>query len=336
MKLNNKGFAFSTMLYGTLALITIILYAIFAISQSSNDTTYYYGEVIEAKLNECLTEEISLENCYSSGSSTCNATSYHACLGLSDNAPVSNDPLIADKLKTFVVTSGDGLKKDPDSTKENRYVYVGNNVNNYLNYADKTWRILSVEPEGTVKLVDYSAVMTDTWDRNAEDIWNNSTLFEYLSNEYIGTFSDTSKMTSGKWIATIVYPSMSAGNLSLAEYSSQEASQDAEASVYSKVGILSIADYMKASSVANCQSNMLTATGCTSWLSNYKGWTLNINGEQTEASIAYFFNTVDSTESSISQDNTSAMHQVYPVIVLNRNSVIASGNGSASNPYVLK
>jgi hypothetical protein len=332
MKLNNKGFAFSTMLYGTLALITIVLYAIFDISQASNDNTYYYGKTIEAKLNECINEEIMLENCYSSGSNSCNATSYHACLGISDHAPVTTEPLIAEKLKTYVVNSGEGLRKDPDTTKTNRYVYMGNNVNNYLQYSGKLWRILSVEPEGTLKLVDYTADMTEPWDRNANDLWSSSSLLTYLANEYLGTISDSSKLTSGKWIATYIYPSMSAGNLTIAELSAQDAEQDTGASVYSQVGILSVGDYMKATTTTNCQNNILTATGCSSWLSNYKGWTLNINGEQTDASIAYFFTTGD----TMSQDNTAAAHKVYPVIVLSRNSIIESGNGSLSNPYVLK
>ena len=338
MKLNNKGFAFSTMLYGTLALITVVLYAILSISQSSSDTTYYYGETIEAKLNECINDEIALENCYTSGNTTCDATSYHACLGINDHAPVTSDTLIYDKLKTFVGAADSGLVADANI--ENRYVYTGNNPKNYIMYSGKKWRIVSVEPEGTVRLIDYSIDMNEQWDRTGEDLWNNSSLKAYLTNEYMSTLLDSSKLTSGKWNATIIYPSKSSGNLTLTELATQDTEQDLEASIFSQVGMLTVGDYMKATTVNNCKNNILTATGCSSWLSNYKGWTLNINGEQgndvedeeEKINVAYFFDTGD----KISQDNTSAVHKVYPIIVLTRNSIINSGDGTESNPYVLR
>ena len=47
MKLNNKGFAFSTMLYGTLALITLILYIILGINKGASDEIYFYGDEIQ-------------------------------------------------------------------------------------------------------------------------------------------------------------------------------------------------------------------------------------------------------------------------------------------------
>ena len=77
---------------------------------------------------------------------------------------------------------------------------------------------------------------------------------------------------------------------------------------------------------------MLTATSCSSWLSNYKGWTLNIDGGQTETSIAYYFGDGNNLE----EDNTGIVHKVYPVILLNRNSEITGGNGTTGDPYVLK
>lgn len=338
MKLNNKGFAFSTMLYGTLALITVVLYAILSISQSSSDTTYYYGEAIESTLNECINEEIALENCYTSGNTTCDATSYHACLGINDKAPVTGGTLIYDKLKTYAGNSEHGLVAD--ANVQNRYVYAGNNPKNYIMYSGKKWRIVSLEPEGTVRLIDYTIDMNEQWDRNGENLWSNSTLKTYLVNEYISTLPDSSKLTSDKWKATIVYPSRIVGNLTLTELTEQDVEQDLSASVFSQAGMLTIGDYMKATNDNNCKNNILTATGCSSWLSNYKGWTLNVNGEPEEVTIdgeqetinvAYFFDTGD----KINQDNTSATHKVYPIIVLNRSSVIGSGDGTESNPYVL-
>ena len=284
MKLNNKGFAFSTMLYGTLALITLVLYAILSNAEASNDTTYYYGSAIEAKLNECISEEIALENCYSSGSGTCDPTSYHACLGISDNTPIVSGKIISEKLLETKVTSGDGLRLDPYVT--NRYIYVGNTVNNYLEYSGKVWRIVSVEPDGTVRLIDYSANINEKWDTETEDVWATSTLRTYLVNQYMTQFTDNSKFTSGKWQATM-YSHEGITNLSIDDLILQDNNRDAEDSSYAQVGLLTIKDYMKATTTSSCTTSVLTATSCTSWLSNYKGWTLNIDADETTISIAY-------------------------------------------------
>ena len=329
MKLNNKGFAFSTLLYGTLALITVILYAILSIFNSSTNTTYYYGETIRAKLNECVHEEITLENCYSSGSATCDSTSYHACLGITNNSIVNNDKLIADKLLEVKVNSGDGLRAD--TLEENRYIYIGNTVNNYIEFSGKTWRILSVEPDGTVRIIDHTANLFNKWDSNGEDMWSSSTLKTYLNSNYIATITDTSRLISGKWKATILYH-QGIGMVSLEDLKIQEDNREAEDTLFAQVGILNVGDYMKATNNLSCQSSIFEGTLCSSWLSEYKGWTLNIDGDQTSSSFAYYFDTDD----KLAEENTTIDKKVYPVVVLNRNNIISGGTGTIADPYILK
>ena len=78
---NNKGFAFSTMLYGIFAVILVVLSLIFVLLKSTNDESYYYASKIEEELDECIMEEVALENCYAQ-SSSCDTRSYYACLGI--------------------------------------------------------------------------------------------------------------------------------------------------------------------------------------------------------------------------------------------------------------
>ena len=80
IKLNNKGFAVSTILYGVLSLIIIILMLIFAIMKSSKDMNQELIKSVEEKLNKCVLDEVKLENCYYNGSS-CNASEYNSCIG---------------------------------------------------------------------------------------------------------------------------------------------------------------------------------------------------------------------------------------------------------------
>ena len=125
--LNKKGFAFSTMLYGVLSLIMIVLLLLFGVLQSSDQETEYYTSVIEKNMNKCVNEEIALENCYTLGTSFCNTASYYSCLGIVKNGEV-NAVRLSEFLKDKVVTSGNGLYKD----EAGEMIHKGTEVNNYI------------------------------------------------------------------------------------------------------------------------------------------------------------------------------------------------------------
>lgn len=333
MKLNKKGFAFSTMLYGTAALIAVVLYVILNITKSSSDTTYYYGEEILKDLNDCVTEEVQLENCYTSGG-ICDKTSYYACLGVSDSDSSSKGIVIAEKLKERLNES-DGLVVDPYIEK--RYIYRGSIVKNYIEYAGRLWRILSIEPGGSIKIIDINSSLNLKWDNANDSEWNNSSLYSYLNVNYFPNISDKTKILNSKWNKAYIYPSLNETGLNLSDLISQELNREDETTVFGNVGILSISDYFKAGDTDLCENNVLENTSCISWLSNYQSWVIDINAEKTPTdedtnNYAYFWN----TGHKVGEDIVTSEKMVYPVIQLNRNSVIISGDGTESNPYKIR
>ena len=60
---------------------------------------------------------------------------------------------VADKLIGTAVTTGDGLYAD--TYEEGRYIYRGGTPNNYITFNEENagWRILSVEADGTIKII---------------------------------------------------------------------------------------------------------------------------------------------------------------------------------------
>ena len=56
-----------------------------------------------------------------------------------------------DKLKNNVVTEGDGLYVD--TYEDGRYVYKGGDPDNYLKFGGNLYRIISLEKDGTLKIV---------------------------------------------------------------------------------------------------------------------------------------------------------------------------------------
>lgn len=63
-----------------------------------------------------------------------------------------------DTLIKATVTTGDGLYKD--EYEKGRYIYKGEKPNNYLTFNDETagWRILSVEQDGTIKIIKNQSI----------------------------------------------------------------------------------------------------------------------------------------------------------------------------------
>ncbi len=106
------------------------------------------------------------------------------------------------KLTDNVVTSGSGLYKD--STEEGRYIYKGASPDNYVNFNNELWRIVSLENDGTMKIIKKQALAKHVFDaannRSSEycnssangcNVWgSNATTYDKNKNK-VTAISDT-------------------------------------------------------------------------------------------------------------------------------------------------
>ncbi len=329
-RLNNKGFAFSTMLYGVLALIILLLMILFNSLRESKTSEEYFSAVLEEKRSSCVTEEVLLENCYSSGSNTCDPTSYYACLGISGES-TSSGLIIAEDLKKLVVTSGDGLYQD--STDDKRYIYRGTNVDNYVSYSNQLWRIVGIEVDGTVKIVNVSSSINLPWDIETTSEWSGSSLNSYLNSTFFAMLSDTSFLTKKKYFVGKLDGREEAGLTELIVMERQTEYEPTEGN-FGYVGLLSASEYIKASTVQDCSREVFTSISCNSWISANSSWLINpktiVDGQPNIE--AYNFD----NNNRLSKSNINVSKNVLPVVYLKRTLVIESGNGTPSNPYRLK
>ena len=74
-----------------------------------------------------------------------------------------------------IVTTGDGLYAGPVET--NRYVYKGANPNNYITIGNKEYRIMAIEPDGTLKIIKNESIGEMVWDSGEE------TAIEWVTEE---------------------------------------------------------------------------------------------------------------------------------------------------------
>lgn len=72
-------------------------------------------------------------------------------LQFSMTSPVMAASTAFETLKNKVVKDGDGLYKD--SVTEGRYVYKGENPDNFISFNNELWRIMSIEKDGSLKII---------------------------------------------------------------------------------------------------------------------------------------------------------------------------------------
>lgn len=89
---------------------------------------------------------------------TCGYATFQTNLSLKAKGNIVNKTL-SEQLKENVITSGDGLYKDPYET--DRYIFKGTSPNNFINFNNELWRIVSIESDGTIKIIR-NAVLSET------------------------------------------------------------------------------------------------------------------------------------------------------------------------------
>ena len=151
------------------------------------------------------------------------------------------------------VTEGDGLYADINES--GRYVYKGsvNGTNNYIQFNNELWRIVSIETDGTIKILR-NAVLTDrVWDTivglNYSSHWERpADLNTYLNGEYYNSLNVTAQgqIANHIWgVGAVTYNDSSLSN----------AIADENETIWTgNVGLISTTDYVRASTNALCTS----------------------------------------------------------------------------------
>lgn len=238
--------------------------------------------------------------------------------------------------KVNVVTSGDGLYKD--NYENGRYIYKGKSPNNYITFNDEVagWRILSVENDGTLKIMYDNYAGSMVWDTSGSNNWERpATINTYLNETYFNTLSDTaqSQVVSHDFNIGMI----TSFNNDLSTIISNENSEKWNG----KVGLITVSEYLKSNTnTSRCSTIELNNDNntCynTTWMhtiSNY--WTItsdNLSGYVYKKNINY-----DIVGFKVDY-NGSIMDANYakPVLYLSSDIKITGGDGSQSNPFTIE
>ena len=226
-----------------------------------------------------------------------------------------------------------GLQKDPN---ECRYFFTGSNPNNYITFNDEFagWRIISIECDGTIKIMRNNSIGSKAWDTfefNGSNNWSRpSDLNTYLNEIYYNELST-------KVQNQIVTHPFSTGavteyNNDLREQINNENSKKWEG----KIALLTASEYLRTNSNSSCQTYSSINSNnsiCknTTWMYMDDIWWTITPSVGNNNSVLH----VQTNGGVYSTPTLYTGLAVRPVIYLNNNLKLL-GNGTSSKPYTIE
>lgn len=350
-RLNKKGFAVSTMLYGILTMVILILYLLLGIMRSSYNKEIAATENILYYMNKCNNKQLALESCYLTYDNTPSSLkscadeydAYTSCVGVNSNNVIAGNKV---HLKEAIISRADDnatsdlIVDELVSTGDNkRYIYVGSNPANYIKIGTQTGRILSREIDGTIKVV-FDTTYSTQFEKNSTaqsgtEIWRNSILHGILESK-LKQMDYHDLYIKGLFYTGIVYPANS----------TKEALTNIRAEKYeTNIGTLTLEDYLKASNrikagstnhcnlenaTANSITDALSNCGKENWLATSSTclWTLTgYEGRDNVVSIK--------SQSASGTDVTATCNGKLVVYLAASTKILVDGTGTQTNPFIV-
>ena len=232
-----------------------------------------------------------------------------------------------------IVTTGDGLYKD--AYEEGRYFYKGKNVNNYITFNNEVWRIVSIEPDKTIKIMRDASIGDRVWDEGGGRYGSNNwarpaDLNTYLNGSYLtGTLNATAQ-------SQIVPKDWSIGSVTYDNNDLADQINDEKTTTWNgKVALITMSEYLRSnsnqSSCGTYASNNDNSSSCknTTWMYiNDDWWTLSpLAGNSYTVFSVYSSGVVGLYNAS------TTFSAVRPAVYLSSSVQIIGGNGSSETPY---
>ena len=260
---------------------------------------------------------------------------------------VSSEPILKEKLlgtnDSNVVTSGDGLYSKTTSTGTT-YYFKGAVENNYVKFADKVWRIVRINEDGTMRLITQDNVISSQKFNSAYNTYDkmyytNSEIKTAVENWYKTNISDKGfdeKVVNGNYFceqAKVVYnTNYTAGSATVATKDNYTPSFDCTTDgngkgvVSGKVGLITIDEVLFAGGVIGSSSNFYLKNGSAYCMMSPAGF-------YTYNDYARAWGVVSAGR--IGDFHVASNYGVRPVINLSADTLV-TGSGTSSDPYVVK
>ena len=257
--------------------------------------------------------------------------SYSPILNCTTNGETYKSENLKELLLDNVVTSGNGLYSIGDS-----FYFRGDKVDNYLVFDSKLWRIIKINSDNTIKLIEAGRRDPVVWDDRYNEevgasIGKNNYVFENLNSRVKDTLDEIYKNESV--LSNDAKVDIKETTLCIGKRNMEETSNDGSIECSSRLdnqylGLLQLNEYMLASLDSSCTSASTVSCSNYNYLADFENsyWTLTANSENT--SQVYKIN---STIMSTGANNTGMARLV---INIGENTSV-KGTGTEEDPFVI-
>ena len=234
--------------------------------------------------------------------------------------------------------AGETIIEDANLTKdpyECRYFFKGYNVNNYITFNNMLWQVVSVECDGTVKIMSIDGVGITEWDSKDVNDWTRpASLNTRLNSIYSSLPADIKSQ--------IVAKDWNVGAIGMYENSlSSIISKEKSETWYGYIALPTVSEYLrttgnesKCGTVILNNNNHNTCQGSTWMAHNTNWWMLT---PRTLISAVFFLDEDGTFYTNTPNDdsyNAVGVRGFY-TLYLSADVKIKGGNGSYNNPYTL-
>lgn len=222
-----------------------------------------------------------------------------------ENPKVNLDISLADyiTLDKNIAVSGNGLYQ-----KDDKYVFIGEDVNNYLYYSGILWRIIEINDD-SIKLITEDVQTSIFWGSDLN--YSNSYIRKWLNLQ-------TDVANTGIFYQNLNSPELYLNKSDFCYGKVMDASYSCEEKQSDYIGLLTINEYER-------------ARGKDSYLNiNEYFWTINTSDDN----IWYVLDTGELNDNAFTEQNYYS-YGVRPVINLKKDINFITGDGSKDNPYII-
>ena len=264
---------------------------------------------------------------------------------LSSNTLITDTPTLTTSSNNTSDKSG-LYKSTATNTGKPTYYFRGNVENNYASFAGQTWRIVRVNEDGTIRII-----MQDGINSNANIAFNSN----YNNYTYMYYTNSEAKTTLESWYqANIGSKADLAKNVASGNYYCEQAKTKAESSwISGNANMILYSSYTpdfkcatdgNGKGIVNANIGLLTydevvyAGGyCNQINSNYylynSTYFLTISPAGFDGSYARVW---DMFAGPLSGPYVSSVRCLRPVLILNADTKISSGDGTKENPFTIQ
>ncbi len=227
-----------------------------------------------------------------------------------------------------IVTDDDGLYKINDE-----YVFRGSPENNFVQFAGKMWRIIRVDKNNHIKIIEDTTKSSHMWDNRYNiDKKSNFGINDFfkseLENKLLNLFNEMIDEEDRRFV---ISKSFCVGSRGVTE---TDKIGQVECSVLSNpmpLGLISTNEFLIISLDNNCKET--TSPSCQNYnylaQASFSWWTLTPLVENTYQ--AYFIN-----GDTITETNCRNLRRLRSVLYLSDDVVSSGGTGTHLDPYIIK